>query len=142
MPNPLLKRISTLAFKEEATPGTAESLTAAEGAFNAFEIDFQAEITVEERESQGSFNRLKGSPGARKATLSFKTDLGWDGAAHPAWASVLLPACGVVATGDVYAPVSAPPGVDGVKTVTIGFYLDGSFKKMHRLTLDSSQHLS
>lgn len=131
MPNPLLKRISTLAFKEESTAGTAESLAAADGAFNAFEIDFQAEITVEERESQGSFNRLAGSPGARKATVSFKTDMGWDGTAHPAWASVLFPACGVVATGDVYAPVSAPPGVDGVTTVTIGFYLDGAFKKMH-----------
>ena len=103
---------------------------ASDGAVNAFDIDFQAEITVEERESQGSFNRLKGSPGARKATLSFKCDMGWDGSSHPQWASVLLPACGVVATGDVYAPVSAPPDVDGVTTVTITFYLNGIKKTM------------
>jgi hypothetical protein len=125
---PLLKRISTLAFKAETTPGTKNLPGASDGAVNAYDIDVQAEITVQEREVQGSFNRLKGSPGARKATVSFKTDLGWDGLAHPQWASVLFPACGVVASGDVYKPVSAPPSVSGVTTITMSFYLDGMLK--------------
>lgn len=127
---PLLKRVSTLAFKTESTIGTAESLTAAEGAINAFEVDMQAEITVEEREVQGSFNRLKGSPGARQATVTFKTDLGWDGIDMPDWASVLFPACGVTSAAQVWTPQSSPCGSDSVTTVTIGFFLDGMFKVM------------
>lgn len=130
MAPPLLKRVSTLAFKTESIIGTAESLVAADGAINAYEIDMQAEITVEEREVQGSFNRLKGSAGARKATVSFKTDLGWDGTSMPLWASTLFPACGVTEASQVWTPKSSPCGADSVTTVTIGFYLDGMKKTM------------
>ena len=75
-PRILLKRVSTLAFRTESTVGVAETLSASDGAVNAYDVDLQAEITVEDRESQGSFNRLTGSPAARKATLTFKTDIG------------------------------------------------------------------
>ena len=110
--------------------GVAESLSASDGAVNAYDVDLQAEITVEERESQGSFNRLTGSPAARKATLTFKTDIGWDGVGMPSWASVLFPACGVTESAQVWTPKSAPPEVDGVTTLTMACYIDGVVKTM------------
>jgi len=124
---PLLKRLRTLAAKVESTNGTAESLTAAEGVFNAYDLMVQADIEVEERQAQGSFDYLVGSPGARRGSVSFKTDVGWDGSALPAWASVLFPACGYVESSQVFTPQSEAPG-SNVKTVTIGGFQAGRRK--------------
>lgn len=120
---PVLKRLRTLAVAAETTPGTAESLSASNGAFNAYNIMAQAEVDVEQREGQGSFDYLSGVPGARAGSLSFSTDLWWDGTVTmPSWASVLLPACGVVESSQVYTPRSEAPG-SNVKTATIACYL-------------------
>jgi len=55
-------------------------------------------------------------------------DLAYDGSALPAWASVLLPACGWVVNGGsapfIFSPTSEGPGTN-VKTITIGHYKDG-----------------
>jgi len=126
---PLLKRIQTMAAKIETTIGTAETLTAAEGAFNAYDLEIQAEIDVEQREAQGSFNYLSGVPGPYAGSMTFKTDMGWDGAAVPSWASVLFPACGFTESAQVYTPVSEGPG-SNVKTATIGIFKDGVYKKL------------
>lgn len=127
---PLLKRKRVLAAKIETTIGTAETLTASEGAFNAYDVVAQANIPVDEREAQGSFNYLSGIPGAREGTLSFKTDMGWDGTVTmPTWASVLFPACGVVGSSQVYTPRSEAPG-SNVKTLTIAAYVDGVRKML------------
>ena len=99
----MLKRKRVFAAKIEATPGTAESLTNTEGAFNAYNVMAQATIAMEEREGQGGFNYLSAVPGAYGGTLSFRTDLGWDGTStEPTWASVLLPACGWVDTSGTF----------------------------------------
>ena len=120
---PILKRLRTLAAAIETTPGTAETLDASDGAFNAYEIIAQADIPIEEREAQGSMDYLSGVTGGYTGTLSFKTDMGWDGTTTmPSWASVLLPACGVVETSQVYEPTSEAPG-SNVKTATIACYL-------------------
>lgn len=125
---PLLKRKRVLAAKVEGTIGTAESLTASEGAFNAYDVMIQPTIDVEQREAQAAFNYLSGVPGARMGTATFRTDLGWDGTATmPTWASVLLPGCGVVETSQVYNPTTEAPG-DNVKTLTIGCYIDGKLR--------------
>ncbi|NNE62357.1 MAG: hypothetical protein HKN35_15805 [Woeseia sp.] len=126
---PLLKRIQTIAAKVEGTIGTAETLTASEGVFNAFDIEINADIELFEREGQGSFNYLTGTSGARGGSMTFKTGMEWDGAAHPAWASVLFPACGWVASGDVYTPRSEAPGAN-VKTVTLAVYQNGLRKML------------
>jgi len=126
---PLLKKLRTLAAKVETTPGTAVSLAAADGAFNAYDVMVQAEIEVEERPAQGSFDNLVGSVGQRRGTCSFKTDVGWDGLNLPDWASTLFPACGYTESTQVYRPKSEAPGTN-VKTVTIGVYQDGRFKKL------------
>ncbi len=127
---PLLKRKRVLAAKAEATIGTAESLTASEGAFNAYDVMIQPTVEVEQREAQGAFNYLSGVPGARMGTATFKTDLGWDGTATmPTWASVLFPGCGFVESSQVYTPRSEAPG-SNVKTLTIGAYIDGVLKSI------------
>jgi len=128
---PLLKRLTAMAMKLESTIGTAESLTAAEGAFNAYDLEIQLENDVEERECQGSFNYLAGVSGARGCTINFKVDLAMaGGTALPAWASVLFPCCGCEISSLVIAPksegLSASSSVH--KTCTIGFYENGVFK--------------
>lgn len=121
----LLKRKRVLAAKIESTPGTAESLSASDGAFNAYDVIAQAEIAVESRQSQGSFGRLPGVPGARAGTLSFKVDLGWDGTATlPTWATTLLPMCGWVNSSGTLTPRTEAPGTN-VKTGTLATYIDG-----------------
>lgn len=121
----LLKRKRVLGVKVEATPGTAESLTNTEGAFNVYDLMIQANIEVEAREAQASFGHLAGVPGARSGTATFKTDIGWDGTAIlPSWATVLLAGCGWVNSTGTVSPVSEAPG-SGVKTLTIGGYIDG-----------------
>lgn len=124
---PLLKRIQTIAAKVEATVGTAESLTAAEGVFNAYDISIQAEIDSQEREAQGSFNYLSSITGARAGTMTFKTDMAWDGSTLPDWASVLFPACGFTESSQVFSPKSEALG-SNVKSVTIGVFEDGIYK--------------
>ena len=126
---PLLKKIQTVAAKVESTVGTAESLTNSEGAFNAYDVAINPEIEVEDREGQGSFNRLAGVPGARGGTMTFKTDIEYDGTTTmPSWASVLFPGCGVVESSQVYTPRSEALG-SNVKTLTLASYIDG-VKKM------------
>lgn len=127
---PLLKRKRVFAAKAEGTIGTAEALTATEGAFNVYDLVIQPQIEVEDRPAQGSFNQLTGTPGARLGTATFRTDLGYNGTTVPTWASVLMPACGWVNTAGVFTPRSEPPGTN-VKTLTIGGYVDGLFKTIY-----------
>lgn len=127
---PLLKRIRTLAAKVETTVGTDASLGAADGAFNAYDVMFQAAIETELREGQGGFSHLSSVPGARRGLATFKTDLGWDGTATvPTWASVLLPACGWVNSSGTFTPRSEATG-SNVKSLTLGCYMQGKLKKL------------
>lgn len=126
---PLLKRLQTMAAKVETTVGTAETLTASEGAFDAYDLKIDADIPMEEREAQGSFNYLSSVPGPRKGTMTFKTDVGWNGADLPTWASVLLPCCGYAESSQVFTPRSEPLGTN-VKSATIGIFQNGRYKKL------------
>jgi hypothetical protein len=125
----ILKRRRVLAAKIEVTSGTAETLTSAEGVFNAYDVMIQLDIDMESREGQGSFGTLAAVPGGYKGKATFKTDCGWDGSVtEPTWADTFLPACGwVKAGGNTFTPRSEGPGAN-VKTLTIGCYLgpDGS----------------
>ncbi|MEM1224610.1 MAG: hypothetical protein AAGJ40_02875 [Planctomycetota bacterium] len=127
---PLLKRRRVFAAKIESTVGTAETLAAADGAFNVYDLMIQPTIEVENRPAQGSFNQLPGVPGARLGTATFRTDVGYSGSGVPSW-SALLPACGWVNSSGTFSPKSRVPGVDGVSTVTIGGYVDGLYKQIY-----------
>ncbi len=119
---PLLMRKRVLAAKVESTIGTAATLAAADGALNAYDVQINANIEVEDREGQGAFNYLPGVPGGRAGTCTFKTDM-VIGSGQPLWASVLLPGCGFVGSS-AYTPRTEAPG-SNVKTLTIGVYQDG-----------------
>jgi len=121
---PLLKRRRVFAAKTEGTIGTAESLTGAEGVYNAYNVMIQPKISMTPRESQGGFGMLTSVPQGLGGVATFRTGLGWDGTAtEPNWADVLLPACGWVKTGQTFFPITAAPG-SAVKTLTIGAYCD------------------
>lgn len=126
----LLKRKRILAAKIEATPGTAESLTASDAAFNCYEVTVQHEIEKTAREGQGSFGHLPSATAGHKGRITFKTDLIWDGTAtEPAWADTFFPACGCVKATNTYTPRSEAPGTN-VKTLTMAVYEDGRRKLM------------
>lgn len=129
----LLKKIMLLAAKVEATPGTAVALADPDGAFNAYQLAPTVTIPVEHREGPGGFDRLAGVPGTQAFSLSFRTDVEWDGtAALPDWAEVLLPACGYVKDGNTFKPKSAPPGSQGVTTLTMAEYCGPGKRKIGR----------
>ena len=121
---PLLRRKSVFAAKVESTIGTAETLTGAEGAFNAMDFMIQPTIAMTRREGQSGFHYLPSMPEGMTGTCSVKHELTYDGTNVPSWASVLLPACGWVAAGTVFTPRTEAPG-GNVKTLTIGHYKDG-----------------
>jgi hypothetical protein len=122
---PLLRRRSVFAAKVETTVGTAETITSAEGVYNARDVMIQPSIAVTRREGQGGFNYLAGIPEGMMGTCTIVHDLAYDGTTIPTWASVLLPACGWVDTADTFSPVSSGPGSGGVKTITLAHYKDG-----------------
>ena len=121
---PLLRRKSVFAAKVETTVGTAETLTASEGVFNARDFVIQPNIAMTRREHQGGFNYLTSIPEAMMGTCTIVHDLTYDGTNIPTWASVLLPACGWVDAAGTFSPKTEAPG-SNVKTLTIGHYKDG-----------------
>lgn len=127
----LLRRRSVFAAKTEATVGTAETLTAAEGVYNARDFSIVPNIGMTRREGQGGFNYKKSIPEGMAVTATITHDIAYDGTNIPTWASVLLPACGYVADGGVFSPVSRGPGGAGLpKTLTIGAFHDGKFRRV------------
>lgn len=121
----LLMKNTLVAAASETTAGTAETLAAGDAAYNAYDLTWNLGLQVEKREGQGGFGKLAGIPGVTPATVSFKTDMGWDGTAtEQDWAAVLLPACGWVESSNTFDPKSEAPG-SNVKTLTIGCYYNG-----------------
>lgn len=130
MQMPLLKRVRVLAAKIETTSGTAESLSASDAAFNAYDVSIQPNLEFQPRDLQGSLSQMSGTLGARGGTCTFKIDLTGDGAAGtPAWASTFFPACAMVVSTGTFSPKSESPG-SNVKTITIGVYENGLVKKL------------
>lgn len=127
----LLKRKRVLAAKIETTTGTAIALTGSDGTFNAYDVVIQPNIAMTQREGQGGFGMLASYPEGMSGKATFKIDVSWDGVGVPVWASTFLPACGMVATGNIYKPkTEAPSSTSSVKTLTIGCYVDGVFKSI------------
>lgn len=120
----LLTKLSVFGAKTEATPGTKETLTAAECAYNVYDLMIEPDVTFEKRQSQGSFGSRKSTPSGAKGKATFKMDFDFDGIAIPAAIDVLFPACGLVKTANVFKPISrtADTSGSGVKTLTLGKY--------------------
>lgn len=131
---PLNDTATVMAFKHETTPGTAIALAAADGAINVFNGRVFDDTDVILREGQVSFDPIKASIGARLGRATFQTDVYPGSGSLPFWASVLLPACGWVAAGNVLTRRTQAVGAN-VKTLTIGKWTtDGTntlFEQIH-----------
>lgn len=134
MASPLLKRIRYLAAKAEGTPGTAEALTATEGAFNVFNTMIQQGTEMENRQKQGGFAQLPAVPAGRQGRCTFATHF-YGGSATPAGMATFLPAVGMGLDGGsaYYQLVTPPPEAAAAtqKTVTLGSYQNGRRKMIH-----------
>lgn len=120
---PLHRRRVVVAAKIETEIGTPETLAAADAGFNAFESSLSPSIETVAREGQGSLSHLPSVQAGRQGTMSFEVEL-YEAAP---WASILLPACGMVADAGVWTPSSDPTDW---KTVTLGRWIGG---KLYRL---------
>jgi hypothetical protein len=121
----LLARRRVLAAKIEATPGTAETLSASDAVFNPYNIVTQNETELEARVASAGFANRASVTGAYRGSIAFRHDVQWDGTAtETAWADTFLPACGWVKSGQVFTPRTEVPGAN-VKTITIATYVDG-----------------
>lgn len=129
----LLKKMSVFGGKIETTPGTAETLTATEAAFNVYDLEIVPDIPIDERQSPGRFGTQSGVPGGQKGKATFKHDLRADGIAVPTWADLLLPACGLTKTGSTFKPKTQSPDAAGatVKTLTIGKWMNGKYSHIY-----------
>lgn len=125
----MLAKKRVLAAKIETTVGTAISLSASDATFNVFNASIQPDIPFNARESQSAFSGLTGSYEGLGGTAKFSCEL-TGGSSIPAWATTFLPACGMVASSLVMSPQTNPPGSGGVKTLTIGSYVDGIWRSI------------
>lgn len=133
---PLLKTNRVLLAKQEATVGTAESLTAAEGVFCVYDVEVNPNIDFQQRSQQGGMSHLAGKTGAESCALSFKMNMYGDGAGtSPNWAEVFLPAVGMTRTSasEVFKPSSKGVGTGAAggasatpRSLTMGVYEDNS----------------
>lgn len=127
----LLTRIGVLLAKVETTPGTDASPSASDGACNFFNVSVVPNIAMQQRQGQGGMGKLASVPEGFGCTVTFQTQLEWDGTAtEPFWADVLWPACGYVKSGQVFTPRSEAPG-SNVKTLTFYHYLNGKLRKIY-----------
>jgi len=134
----LLTRRTVLAAKMEDPAYTGVALGAQDSNFNIMNPSTSPNIEQEERPAADGFSNRASTTGLRSGQMAFKMDLHGDGAGGvPAWASLLLPACGLVDDGNgKFSPVTATPtegtqgGANdkGVRTLTLGVYEDGRRK--------------
>ena len=145
-------KLRVLAAKIETTPGTAEALAAADGAFNVYDLIVQVDPEFETREGQGSFSSIPGVAGGRKATMTFKVD--WTGSGTPddgageavaQWQKTFFPACswvqGAGANAKTFSRKSEhPSAAGGVKSLTMGCYINGKKKCIRGAVGDAVIH--
>lgn len=127
---PLVQDQRLIAAKIETTTGTAETLAAADGAFNAYMTSDGIEDLTEviQRQGEGSSSMLPSVPGARWGRLAFAVDLvGSGGAGQPGWATTLLLACGLNNSSGTFSPITGETQAD---TVTLGYYVDGLLQSL------------
>ncbi len=126
----LLKKRTVFGGKIEATPGTKETLTVTEAAYNVYDLEIETDIPLDERPAQGSAGTQRSTAGGYKGKATFKIDLGFDGLAVPTWADLLFPSCGIVKASTVFSPKTQSPDASGatVKTATIGKWMDGKYE--------------
>lgn len=120
----LLTRQRILAAKIEQTPGTYESLAAADAAHNVMNLVITPDIGFVKRPGQSNLSQLAGVTGARKCKFTFDTDLVGTASngTDPLWATTFMAACGWLGATNVWKPSTLDPS-----TLSLGGYQDGRF---------------
>ena len=110
--------------KIETTTGTAQSLAAADCAFNIFNHSLREVSPSNQRDGQGSLSPLPPVAGEQSGEFTFVNELYSTGAASiPADLAILFESAGFAANGAVLTPVTPQAG-----TATMGLFTDGRFK--------------
>jgi len=129
-----LTRRRYLAAKIETTTGTAESLAAADCAFNAFNHSLKEISPSNQRDGQGSLSPLTPVAGEQSGEFTFITELYADGTAEvPPDLLILFKAAGFSASGAVLTPVTPQAG-----TATMGLFNDGRFRSICGASADAT----
>jgi hypothetical protein len=122
----LITRQRVLAAKAETTNGTAIALAAADATEPTFDMALKYDAPVIKRPSPGTASQFAGPTGARSGEATFTTHVHGNGTTgDPAFATILLPACGMVGATSVYTPIT---GSSSATTLTMGLYQDGRLK--------------
>ncbi len=129
---PKVRRVRLLAAKIETTPGDAIAVIAADAALNIYNPEIQQIAEMEQRQGQGGFNMLPSVVGGRLGKLTFSSHI-YGASATPAWAALMLAACGLGNTASQYVADARPPGAASStqKTLTMAVYQNGRIKKLH-----------
>lgn len=128
----LIRKKSVLLAKIETTYGTAIALSGTDGAFHVYNAELTHNIVENPREGQRGATKLTSTKGQSSATLTFQMDWMLQATAHPMGWTTFMPACGLTkkSATDAYELQLAPPGTSGVKTLSMGVYIDGVVKKI------------
>lgn len=126
---PIVRNRRQLALKVESAAGTAEALTVSEAGHEVYDLTIEPNIEFVQRvPGRASHGTLAAVPGVRAGTASFRLPLRGKGSSGvPAWGD-LLKGCGMALNTATYSPSSV---ASNKKTLTIGAYCDGLFKKIH-----------
>jgi len=128
----LIRKKSVLLAKIETTYGTAIALSGTDGVFHVYNAECVHNIAENPREGQRGATKLTSTEGQSSATITFQLDWCIASAAHPMGWTTFMPACGLTkkTATDAYELQLAPPGTSGVKTLSMGVYVDGVVKKI------------
>lgn len=121
-----IRRRRVLAVAEEGTTGTAETLAAGDGAFNAYDFGVSYNVNQNRREREGGFGYHTSVPGARSGTASFMTHLVGSGGSGLPLEEFFWECCGFVGSAGTY---TLSTGLSEV-TATVGYYEDGRVHTM------------
>ena len=94
---PLLSRKQQIAAKVEGTEGTAETLAAADAAFNTFDVQFTPDIQqIERNPNRSTIGNLPSIAGVRLGSVRFRTELvgSGDGSDNTPPFATLMKGCG------------------------------------------------
>lgn len=133
---PLLSKKTVLAAKQESVAGTPESLSGTDAIY-AKNVKITPEFEVIGREDDGSLGKRTAVIGGQKAKVSFEVELkgSGNGTVSPKWASVFLPACGMVEANGTWSTTS---NVTNMKPCTIAAYQDGRVEKLGGVCLNAA----
>jgi len=124
----LLTKNRVLGAKVETTSGTAATPINTDCQLFSMVADpkITPDIKPNERQGQQYLSKLLQIPGARAGKATFRTEI-FSATGSPAWATALLPACGLSSALSVWTPFTPTPAAP-LNTVSVGLFQAGRLK--------------